>query len=182
MAAPTPAVADATDSATVLPDVDLQTFRLVMGSFVSGVSLVTTMDSEDRPRGLTCSAVCSVSVDPPLLLASVANRSGTLGAALETGRFAVNFLGSQAQSTSQLFASGATDKFERVRWARGAATGMPLLHGTVAHAECEIHQAVRAGDHTLLIGRMVSGGTAQQRMPLTYWRGGYAKLLRSQAV
>ncbi|CCK26856.1 Conserved protein/domain typically associated with flavoprotein oxygenases, DIM6/NTAB family [Streptomyces davaonensis JCM 4913] len=167
---------------TMASSVDIQLFRTVMASLASGVSIVTTLDKEDEPRGLTCSAVCSVSVDPPLLLASVSNRSGTLRAVLDRAQFSVNILGSQGQMASQLFASGATDKFERVRWTPGPATGTPLLAVTVGHAECELHDAVEAGDHTLLIGRVVGGGTAEERFPLTYWRGGYSRLLPSAAA
>ncbi|GGO95511.1 flavin reductase family protein [Wenjunlia tyrosinilytica] len=161
-----------------LPSVDLQTFRFVMASFASGVSVVTTLDENDQPRGLTCSAICSVSVDPPLLLSSVSNRSGTLPAVLSSGRFAVNILGSQGQSVSQLFASGANDKFDRVRWEPGPASGAPVLQVNVAHAECELHNAVEAGDHTLLIGRVIGGGTEQDRHPLAYWRGAYGRILQ----
>ncbi|WP_223188443.1 MULTISPECIES: flavin reductase family protein [unclassified Streptomyces] len=163
------------------PSVDIQLFRTVMASLASGVSIVTTLDKDDAPRGLTCSAVCSVSVDPPLVLASVSNLSGTLQAVLDRAAFSVNILGSQGQTASQLFASGAQDKFERVRWSPGPATGTPLLQVTVGHAECELHDAVEAGDHTLLIGRVVGGGSAEERFPLTYWRGGYARLLPNAA-
>jgi flavin reductase (NADH) len=173
------AEAGATDvSLSTRPPVDLQTFRFVMGSFASGVCVVTTVDENDEPRGLTCSAFCSVSVDPPLLLVSLSNRSGTLPAVLSSNRFAVNILGSQGQSVSQLFASGAKDKFSRVRWEPGPATGTPLLQVNVAHAECEVFDAVEEGDHTLLIGRVVGGGTEQDRHSLVYWRGAYGRLLQ----
>lgn len=159
-----------------LPSVDIQTFRFVMGSFASGVSVVTTIDKQDQPRGLTCSAICSVSLDPPLLLSSVSNHSGTLESILTTGKFAVNILGAQGQAVSQLFASGAEDKFARVRWEPGPMTGSPIFQVTVAHAECELYNAVEAGDHTLLIGRLVSGRTEQDRTPLAYWRGSYGRI------
>jgi len=158
----TPQDQSLTETTTPLPSVDLQTFRYVMGSFASGVSVVTTLD-DDRPRGFTCSAVCSVSADPPLLMASVSNRSGTLKAILSHGRFTVNILGAQARSVSQLFASPAQGQFEHVPWKPGAVTGMPLLPATVGYAECEVDNAVGAGDHTLLLGRMVGGGTRQVR-------------------
>lgn len=159
-----------------LPAVDIQVFRNVMGSFASGVSIVTALDDEGAPRGLTCSAVCSVSLEPPLLLVSVSNRSGTLTAIRDRGSFGVNLLSSKGRSVSQLFASGSAEKFERVRWAPGEATGAPVLEITVAHAECEVHDTVLAGDHTLLIGRVVAGG-AQDRRPLAYWRGDYVRVL-----
>ncbi|MCZ7416217.1 MULTISPECIES: flavin reductase family protein [unclassified Streptomyces] len=159
-----------------LSSVDLQTFRQVMASFASGITVVTTTDAEDVPRGLTCSAFCSVSVDPPLLLNSVASRSGSLKAILERGRFAVNILSSDDEKASNVFASGAPDKFDQVAWEPGPTTGMPLLRGTVAHAECELDNSVVAGDHTLLLGRVVAGAAGLDKLPLTYWRSDYAKL------
>lgn len=159
-----------------LASVDLQTFRQVMASFASGITVVTTVDGAGTPRGLTCSAFCSVSVDPPLLLSSIASRSGSLQAILERGRFAVNILSSRDEKTSQVFASGTQDKFSRVRWEAGATTGMPVLLGTTAHAECELDSAVRAGDHTLLLGRVVAGDAGADTLPLTYWRSDYARL------
>jgi len=148
-----------------------------MGSFASGVSVVTTLGRDGIPRGFTCSAICSVSADPPLLLACVDSRSSTLAEVLRCGRFAVNLLGSQAQEVSQLFASRTEDKFARVRWQPGPATGMPLLQVNVAHAECEVADSVTMGDHTLLVGRLVDGGTIRGGLPLTYWRGGYTRLI-----
>ncbi|MFS8200193.1 flavin reductase family protein [Streptomyces sp. CWNU-52B] len=169
--------ATAMTASTTSPSVDTELFRTVMASLASGVSVVATYDEEDQPRGLTCSAVCSVSLEPPLLLASVSNRSGTLRAVLERGLFSVSILSAQGQTVSQLFASPAADKFERVRWTAGPVTGIPLMPATIGHAECAVHDAVEAGDHTLLIGRVVGGGSAQEHLPLTYWRGGYARLL-----
>ncbi|MEV0222080.1 flavin reductase family protein [Streptomyces sp. NPDC050704] len=160
-----------------LPVVDRDTFRSVMGSFVSGVTVVTTLDGDGRPRGFTCSSVCSVSMSPPLLLASANARSSTLRAIVERGTFAVNFLNGRARTVSQLFASMTDDQFEQVPWSKGETTGMPVLAANVAHAECELDQVVRAGDHDLLLGRMAGGRALQDQAPLAYWRGGYVDLL-----
>ncbi|MGW6056102.1 flavin reductase family protein [Streptomyces sp. NPDC055189] len=157
--------------------IDRQTFRSLMGSLASGVSVVTTLDGSG-PKGFTCSAVCSVSASPPMLLSGVSNRSGTLRTIIETGRFAVNFLGEQGRNVSNLFASDSRTKFDELGWEPGKVTGMPLLEPTVAHAECVLAQSVLVGDHTLLVGRIVGGGTEQERRPLAYWRGDYAQLLR----
>ncbi|MFI6291658.1 flavin reductase family protein [Nonomuraea sp. NPDC050790] len=159
------------------PSVDRDTFRTVMGSFASGVCVVTTTDAAGLPKGFTCSAVCSVSADPPLLLAAVSNRSSSLVAAVERGRFAVNMLNHDARRVSQVFASLVKDKFERVRWDRGRVSGMPVLVDVVAYAECELDQSVPAGDHTLLVGRLIGGGLGPERRPLTYWRGAYVEVL-----
>ncbi|MFF0861361.1 flavin reductase family protein [Nonomuraea sp. NPDC003560] len=161
-----------------LPSVDADTFRTVMGSFASGVCVVTTTGGDGSPRGFTCSAVCSVSADPPLLLSCVSNKSGTLTAVLARGRFAVNMLDHRARRVSQVFASPVPDKFDRVRWDRGPVSGMPVLADVVAYAECELERAVTTGDHTLLVGRLVGGNLRSHRHPLAYWRGGYAEVLR----
>lgn len=160
------------------PPVDGATFRMIMASFASGVCVVTTLDGSVKPRGFTCSAFCSVSADPPLVLSSISNRSATLTAIRACGRFAVNILGRQGRDVSQVFASALNDKFNRVRWLRGPATGMPLLADTVAHAECELEDAMLAGDHTLILGRVVGGAAKPDGFPLAYWRGGYAEVLR----
>ncbi|MFY1625616.1 flavin reductase family protein [Micromonospora sp. WMMD723] len=162
---------------TPRPSVCPATFRVIMASFASGVCVVTTLDEYARPRGFTCSAFCSVSVDPPLLLSSVSSQSSTLTAVRDCGRFAVNMLGRHARDVSALFASAVDDRFDRVAWAPGPAAGMPLLADTVADAECELTDLVSVGDHTLMIGRVVGGGVRSERSPLAYWRGGYAEVL-----
>jgi flavin reductase (NADH) len=162
-----------------LDSVDRQTFRSLLGSLAGGVSVVTALD-DAGPKGFTCSAVCSVSATPPMLLSGVSNRSGTLRTILETGRFAVNLLGEQGRSVSDLFASDCRTKFDDLGWEPGKVTGMPLLEPTVAHAECVLAQSVVAGDHTLLVGRIVGGGIEQERLPLAYWRGDYRRLLRHE--
>jgi len=153
-------------------------FRTVMGSFASGVSVVTTTDERGTPYGLTCSAVCSVSAGPPLLLCCVSTPSRTLDALRGQGRFAVNFLDSQARDLSDLFASRTPDKFAAVDWQPGPALGMPILDRTVAYAECEVHEAVDAGDHMVVLGMLLGGEVDTRRFPLGYWRGGYVRLFR----
>ncbi|MFI7601281.1 flavin reductase family protein [Actinoplanes sp. NPDC049681] len=156
-------------------------FRAVMGSFASGVSVVTTIDEDGTPYGLTCSAVCSVSAGPPLLLCCVRTPSRTLNTLRRCGRFAVNFLDAQARELSDLFAGRTTDKFALADWAPGPTLGMPVLARTVAHTECEVHEAVDAGDHMVVLGRMRSGRANTGRFPLGYWRGSYVGLFRMTA-
>jgi flavin reductase (DIM6/NTAB) family NADH-FMN oxidoreductase RutF len=164
------------------PDaVSYANFRSIMGSFASGVSVVTTLDEDDRPYGLTCSAVCSVSAEPPLLLSCVRTPSSTLDTLRKRGYFAVNFLDSQARDLSDLFASRSQDKFTDVQWGAGAASGMPVLERTVAHAECEVHDVIDAGDHAIVLGRLIGGEADSNRFPLGYWRGSYVRLFRMTA-
>ena len=107
--------------------IDRQTFFDVMASFPSGVAIVTTTTGDGTPRGLTTTAVCSVSADPPTVLVSVDLGSRTLDALRERKAFAVNFIGAGRSDLCLLFASKERDKFERVTWESGAS-GLPLLH------------------------------------------------------
>ena len=103
----------------LLPDVDGVLFRCLMGSLVSGVSILTTLDTRGTPVGMTCSAVCSVSADPPLLLACIGTPSTTLDAIQASGWFVVNLLDAEADEISSLFASRSSDKFTGVTWRPG---------------------------------------------------------------
>ncbi len=150
-------------------------FRGIMGSFASGVSVVTTLGEGDRPYGLTCSAVCSVSADPPLLLSCVRTPSSTLDAIKDRGRFAVNFLDAQARDVSELFASRIENRFARVKWSSGGASGMPVLERTLAHAECSVHELIEVGDHVIVVGKLIGGAVDVNRSPLGYWRGSYVR-------
>lgn len=162
----------------MLPSVDRASFRSLMGSFMSGVSILTGRRADDSPVGMTCSAVCSVSADPPLLLACVNTPSATLDAITDRNRFVVNFLDVGADAVSDLFASRTADKFDAVDWLPGEVTGMPVLADVVAHAECAVHEVREAGDHVIVIGRITGGEVMPERFPLGYWRGSYTRSLR----
>ncbi|MES1246123.1 MAG: flavin reductase family protein [Actinomycetota bacterium] len=146
-------------------------FRELMGALAAGVSVVTTVDADGAPRGLTTTAVTSVSADPPLLLVCVGVHSRTLPAIRASGRFAVNVMHEWAEETAARFASKVEEKFVGSAW-RPGRYGCPLLHEeTLAWAECRVEQEVEAGDHVVLIGRIEHGGAAElEHGPLTYYR------------
>jgi flavin reductase ActVB len=151
--------------------IDRQTFFDVMASFPSGVAVVTTTTDDGVPRGLTTTAVCSVSADPPTVLVSVDLGSRTLDALRRRGAFAVNFIGAGRSDLCLLFASKERDKFERVRWTSGAS-GLPLLHeDALAWAECTTLQEVEVGDHVVLIAQVENGGVRHGlEPPILYYR------------
>lgn len=161
-----------------LASVDFEVFRTIMGSFASGVSVVTSLGDDDQPRGMTCSAVCSVSADPPLLLSCVKPPSSTLNAIRTRGLFVVNFLDADGRALSELFASQLPDKFSQVGWRPSELAGMPVLASTLAYAECTVHDTFDAGDHVVVIGRIVGGQVAADRFPLAYWRGKYVRIFQ----
>ena len=151
--------------------IDRQSFFDVMASFPSGVAIVTTMVDEGSPRGLTTTAVCSVSADPPTILVCVDLGSRTLAALRESRRFVVNFMGEGRSELCLLFASKAEDKFAQVTW-RTTPSGMPLLYDDVlAWAECATVHELEVGDHVLLVARVDEGGVQPElEPPLMYYR------------
>lgn len=159
-----------------LDQVDLPTFRSVMGSLPTGVSVVTTVTADGRPRGLTCSAVCSVSASPPLLLVCVKHPSKTLEAIHASSVFAVNFLSAGMEDVARVFASPIPERFTDTPWSPGKRTGAPLLASTVAQAECILTGSHLAGDHQILVGRLVHGDVSPGRTPLAYWRTRFSEL------
>ena len=151
--------------------VDRETFAEIMASFPSGVAIVTTLDEAGEPKGLTTSAVASVSAEPPLLLVCVDFTSRTLPALRAGGRFLVNFMRAGTAELCRLFASKAEDKFAAVAW-RPTESGMPLLReDAIAWAECVTVQEVEAGDHIVLVGQVEAGEPpAAGEQPLVYYR------------
>jgi flavin reductase (DIM6/NTAB) family NADH-FMN oxidoreductase RutF len=168
------------DTTTEFADIDDENFLSIMGSLPSGVSVVTTVSQEEPPvpDGLTCSAVCSVSRTPPLLLVCLRMPSRTLDAIMEHGRFAVNFLDAQAEPVSAVFAGPDESKFANVEWRPGEHTGMPVLERALAHTECLVQNRMDVGDHAIVIGRVVGGIVQDDRFPLGYWRGSYVGMFR----
>ena len=160
---------------TLSPDV----FRDVMGRLAGGVTVVTARDGEGVPRGFTATAVCSVSLSPPLVLVCVANGSQTLSAIRDTGSYALNFLSSDGARHSDRFAVSGEGKFDSVDWVP-APSGSPLLAGAVAWVECETQRAVEAGDHTIFIGRVVDGRVERAEVgPLVHYGSAYHVLERA---
>jgi flavin reductase (NADH) len=130
-------------------------FQVVMAGLPSSVVVVTTVDAAGEPHGLTCSTLCRVSLDPPLLLVCVANQSRTLEALRTSGFFAVNMLHEHGQDAAQAFGGGVESQFRSVLWAPSVRDKLPLLIDD-AHsvAECKVRSTVVAGDHTVVIGEV----------------------------
>jgi flavin reductase (DIM6/NTAB) family NADH-FMN oxidoreductase RutF len=153
---------------------DRATFFAIMGAFPTGVGVVTTMDADNQPRGLTTNALCSVSAEPPLMLVCVDKNSHTLSALRHSRKFVVNYLAAGRGDLANVFASKDPEKFAGVAW-RPARNGMPWLHrDTIAYAECNIVQEVEAGDHFVFIAQVEAGQPpAPGTKPLMYFRRTY---------
>ena len=154
--------------------VDSLTFRRTLGSFASGVTVITTQDpASGKPVGVTVSAFSSVSMDPPLVLFCLDKHSTSLLSVNANGHFAVNILAADQTELSNLFASKAEDKWAGVFHRPGLAE-VPVLAGTAAHMECTVVKEVDGGDHMIIIGQVEAASYNQDLQPLVYFRGAYA--------
>lgn len=153
------------------PPLDRRALRDAFGCFMTGVTVVTTQDATGKPIGFTANSFSSVSLDPPLLLVSIANSSANLPAFAGGAGFAVNILSEGQKDVSATFARPSDDRFATVYWRRGPV-GSPLIAGVAAWFDCTLEQAVTAGDHTILIGR-IGAFEATAHPGLGYYRGAY---------
>lgn len=147
-------------------------FMRVMGSFASGVTIVTTKDKDGTPRGFTASAVSSLSLEPRMLLVCVSEHSSSLDAIMEAGAFCVNILAANQQEIAQQFATRQDNRFAGIRWRSGAETQAPVIDGSLAYAECRLVDTCKGGDHVIVMGEIV-GADAHEAEPLLYFRGRY---------
>lgn len=148
-------------------------FRDVLSQFASGVTVVTAM-SGGEPVGMTCQSFSSVSLDPPLVMFIPAKTSRAWPLIQRSGKFLVNVLAADQAWLSNQMASRGSEKFAGVDWAPSEATGSPLLRGTIAHLDCSIHAVHEAGDHYVVIGRVLALETGDADDPLLFFRGRYS--------
>ena len=148
--------------------------RQALGCFVTGVTVVTACGADGLPHGFTASSFTSVSLSPPLVLVCVGHATESFEVYRECSEFAVNVLGDSQRALSDRFAMEHPDRFAGVRWRRGSC-GVPILEGCIASLECAAWRRVEAGDHMILIGRVLEFEHSPDR-PLAYWRGGYRSL------
>jgi flavin reductase (DIM6/NTAB) family NADH-FMN oxidoreductase RutF len=163
-------VSAATGGAT-LSTVDLRSF---MAGFPTGVAIVTSFDQENRPWGMTCTSLCSVSLAPPTILVCLRDSSPTLRALIERGVFSVNLLAHHAERAAVLFASGAADRFDRVSWTQPhLASGPYLLQDAHSIADCRVDDLKHVGDHLVVFAEVSRASTASAAVPLLYGRRSY---------
>jgi flavin reductase (DIM6/NTAB) family NADH-FMN oxidoreductase RutF len=153
-------------------------FRRAMGSFATGVTVIT-VDYEGEVHGMTANAFTSVSLDPLLVLVCVDHRARTHTDLHEKKRFGVNVLAENQQAVSEYYAapSPTHQRAEQEAGARFDRTqhGTPVLHGALAYLECRLHTAQDAGDHTIFIAE-VEDVVVREGDPLLYFRGEYRKV------
>jgi 3-hydroxy-9,10-secoandrosta-1,3,5(10)-triene-9,17-dione monooxygenase reductase component len=146
-------------------------FRQALGSFATGVTIVTAFD--EGPVGVTANSFNSVSLDPPLVLWSLARSSGSMQAFQNAGHFAVHILGAHQEDLSARFARSGSDKFEKSEWHRGVA-GAPVLDDYSALFECRTVEAYDGGDHVIFVGQVLNFDR-RDAAPLLFHAGRYAE-------
>lgn len=165
--------------AAVPEPVDPDVYRRVVSRFASGVTVVSTF-AHGIDHAMTANALCSVSLDPVLMLLSVEREARFHEAVLESGVWGVSILPSSARGVAQWLATRGRplhDQLDRVPHHRGEITGVPLLAEALAHFELETVDTHVAGDHTLVIGHVLSAVTSDHPGDaLVYYRGRFGAL------
>jgi 3-hydroxy-9,10-secoandrosta-1,3,5(10)-triene-9,17-dione monooxygenase reductase component len=156
--------------------IDARLFRDTLGHYASGITVVSGLESGE-PVGFTCQSFYSVSIDPPLVSFSVMRTSTTYPRIAASGRFAVNVLAHDQHHVSNQFARKGTDKWAGIEWSP-AVSGNPVIHDTLMWVDCEMWAEHEAGDHLIVIGKVVEMSPVEwhTREPLLYFKGAYRHL------
>ncbi|MGH8803127.1 MAG: flavin reductase family protein [Polaromonas sp.] len=153
------------------PRQDLRSYRNALGSFATGVTVVTTLRENGEPVGLTANSFTSVSLEPPLVLWSLARKSPSLGAFEVCNHFGINVLAADQAEHSTRFAAPRPDKFAGMDW-QLSKENVPLLADVTMQLICETQQRIEAGDHIMFLARVLRYNLRQVE-PLIYCRGAY---------
>jgi flavin reductase ActVB len=150
--------------------VDLEAFRDAMARFASGVTIVTARNESGAPWGFTASAFSSLSLEPPLVLVCLDKRADSHPVFASADYFAVSILTEGQDGLALKFATRGADKFGGLEVITGPATGLPLIPGALSHLECRIHDRLPGGDHTILVGEVLTASGNDQPPLLHYNR------------
>jgi flavin reductase (DIM6/NTAB) family NADH-FMN oxidoreductase RutF len=152
---------------------DPRDFRNALGTFATGVTIITAMAADGKPYGLTCNSFASVSINPPLVLWSLGMYSQGLPVFQNASHFAVNVLGASQQALATRFAKSSVDRFESVDWKPGLGQA-PLLADSVAWFQCRAASRYYGGDHVIFLGA-VEAYAYNRKEPLLFVRGGFGR-------
>jgi flavin reductase (DIM6/NTAB) family NADH-FMN oxidoreductase RutF len=156
------------------PGIDQGHFRNVLGHFGSGVAIITSMDGGE-PVGMAVQSFSSLSLDPPYVMFAPAKTSTSWPRIQNTGRFCANVLHEDQEELSRGFAVSGGDKFAGVTWHK-SDNGSPVLDDVLAWIDCEIEVEHDAGDHIIVVGRVLELDVERDGRPLLFFRGGYGRL------
>jgi len=151
-------------------------FRSVLSRFASGVTVVTAVDVKGVDHGITVSAFCSLSLEPPLVLVCIDHQTVMHGVLGGSTAFAINVLAVDQEDLARKFSDPDNNRFDGTSFTRGD-NGAPALTGAAATLACALMERYEGGDHTIFVGR-VETAESSDAPPLLYYRGGYARLER----
>lgn len=155
---------------------DRREFRRILGHYPTGVCAVTAMAGPGNPLGLIVGSFTSVSLDPPLVGFFPDKRSSTWPMIRQVGRFCINVLGDLQQGVCARLASGGERKFDGVDY-HLSQLGSPIIDGVLAWIDCELDAVHEAGDHYIVLGRVIGLDLHAEGNPLIFHRGGYNKVI-----
>ena len=156
--------------------IDADAFRSALGRFASGVTVVTTCASDGTDQGMTASAFCSVSLEPPLILICVEHTGSVYEPMANATTFTVNILSEGQEALARRFAGPDPDRFEGLGFSRGG-NGNAIFSEVLGYLQCKVVAKHPTGDHDILVAE-VEEAMADEGRPLLYYRGGYAQLER----
>ncbi|GBQ03173.1 NADPH-flavin oxidoreductase [Streptomyces spongiicola] len=158
------------------PPVAPAEFRRVLGHFASGVTVVTAQDQAGGgPAGFACQSFASLSLDPPMVVFTVARTSATWPRIARAGAFCVNVLGTHQDALCRAFAVSGADKFAGVAHTPAPVTGSPRLASVPAWIDCTISAVHTGGDHLIVVGRVEALDAAEDGDPLLFHRGRFGR-------
>jgi flavin reductase (DIM6/NTAB) family NADH-FMN oxidoreductase RutF len=155
--------------------IDPRDFRNALGTYATGVTIITAAGTDGKPYGLTCNSFASVSLNPPLVLWSLVLYSSSLSVFQNAGHFAVNVLGASQQALANTFAKSSEDKFVGVEWTPGVGNA-PLIKDSVANFQCRAVNRYYGGDHVIFLGA-VEAYAYNRSEPLLFARGEYGRFV-----
>ena len=157
--------------------------RAMMARFATGVTVVAARHGP-LLAGMTANAIASISIDPPLMMASIARRAETHGAIVGSHAFAVSVLADDQRELADCFAQPTTARkltgFCGAAW-HEAETGSPILEGALAYFDCRLTARHDGGDHAIFIGEIVAAGYREDAEPLVWYASGYRALAAAEA-
>ena len=159
---------------------DPEALRAAFGRFPTGVTVVTTRTGAGEPVGFTANSFTSVSLDPPLLLVCPGRHLSSFPVFEQAESFGVSVLAEGQERVSNLFATGTGDRFSQCGWSAGP-DGVPLIEGRAAGFVCAVHERIGAGDHDILLGRVVAFDRSETE-GLGYGPSGYFSLSNERAA
>jgi len=155
------------------PTFDSARLKQVMGHFCTGVTIVTAVD-DGEPVGFVVQSFQSLSLEPALVLFSAQKTSSTWPRIETSGKWAANILDEDGEEVCRLFAQKGADRFARIAYSPGR-TGSPILEDALAFVDCETIEKYDAGDHLIVVGRVIELGYQHEGKPLLFYRGGYGR-------